>query len=248
MIKASALKPVKNECLTTMNSGNSGYPSVVENMAVRMLHIYKDIEEVLTTFGRVYSHNETKFIISLKGMEKEQKENILEWLEDMRGAVGMFHFESKSEIVSGWLEDLPRARRFLTGGFMEIAIAKKTERIVSRLASMYGKAYEVKCNVYATTLDGLRRNEFDVVINFDKTMYVIEVKTGNHFRDYSKYYNIALRHNIEANRILLVDSQIKESEAELAEYFSGYYVSNLERFTEKLTRMIQNDMEVKHYA
>ena len=123
-----------------MNSGNSGYPSAVEDMAVRMFHIYKDIEEVLTTFGRVYSHNETKFIIPLKGMRKEQKQNILEWLEDMKGAVGMFHFEPKSEIVSGLLEELPRARRFLTGGFMEIAIAKETEKIVSKLASMYGKS------------------------------------------------------------------------------------------------------------
>ena len=36
MIKASALKPVKKEDLTIMNSGNSGYPSAVEDMAVRM--------------------------------------------------------------------------------------------------------------------------------------------------------------------------------------------------------------------
>ena len=79
-------------------------------------------------------------------------------------------------------------------------------------------------------------------------MYVIEVKTGSHFRDYSKYYNIALRHSIAPSRVLLVDSQIEESEAELAEYFSTYYVSNLDGFTEKLIHMIQNNMEVRKYA
>lgn len=254
MLKATALRPV-TEITTCQNfqnmrmesAGGNPYPAVIGEMAMKMIHIHKDIEDVLNGINKAYSRGETKFIVSLRGKEKEQKQRILSWLEEMKGAVGNYFYDCQEESVGGFLEDMPRARKFLTGGYMEIAIAKETEKIVSKLANQYRQTFEVKSNVQVTTLDGSQRNEFDVVILFGQMLYVIEVKTGNYFREYTKYYSIGRRYGIIPNRILLVDSQLTEDEADRAEYFSEYYVSTFERFEEKLIHMISTDMEVKNY-
>ena len=56
------------------------------------------------------------------------------------------------------------------------------------------------------------------------------------------------RYGIVPNRILLVDSCLKEWEADMAEYFAEYYVATIHSFEEKLIRMLSQDMEVKKNA
>lgn len=224
------------------------YPPAVERMAVRMLNIYKDIEEVLHTIYKAYDRGENKFTVSMRGKDSAQKRCILDWLEDMKAVIGDYHYESKTNSVVGSIEELPRSRTFLSGRFMEIAIAKKTEGIISRLAERYNQPFDVKSNVVVSTKDGIVQNEFDVVIMFAKILYVIEIKAGRRFRDYSKYYSVGRKYGIVPNRILLFDSSLEAWEADMAEYFAEYYVATIESFEDKLVRMISADMEVEKYA
>lgn len=255
MIKATALKPVteintnfhfQNVKIVSVNK--KPYPPVVEDMAMRMLHIYKDIEGVLNAQYKALSRNESKFTVSLNGKDELQKQRILTWLEDMKAVIGYHYYDQAENTVSGRLEELPRSRKFLNGEFLEIAIAKEAERIVAELAEKYGLPFDVKSNVVVATQDGKVENEFDIVIMFGKTLYVIEIKSGKRFREYSKYYSVGRKYGIVPDRILLVDSWLEEWEADMAEYFAEYYVATLESFEDKLTRMISADMEEKKYA
>ena len=128
MLKATALKPVKNVSQTV-------YPAALENMALRMLRIYEDIEDVMAAFYKGYSCNETKFAIPLTGKNKREKQIILQWIDDMKGAIGAYYYDPVSEILRGTLEELithfienePRGEFVLTveGGSMKSESKKK---------------------------------------------------------------------------------------------------------------------------
>lgn len=255
MIKATALRPV-NETKETIQFQNmkivsvneEKYPYIVEYLATRMFHIYKDIESVLRVLYRAHAKGENRFSASLEGKDEFQKQRIMSWLNDMKGVIAGFHYDESTNTVTGNLEMLPRARKFLTGQFMEIALTLETERILAELSARYGKPFQVQSNVIVATHDGIVQNEFDIVIAFGKLMYVIEIKTGASFRDYTKYYNVGRKYGIVPNRILLVDSWLEIDEADQAEYFAEYYVANLESFERKLVTMIIADMEGQNYA
>lgn len=255
MIKATALRPVTDlntnihfQNMKILSVNERPYPPVVEDMAMRMLHIYKDIEVVLDVLYKAHGRGENRFSASLEGKDELQKQRILTWLDDMKAVIAGFHYDESANAVVGNLEHLPRARKFLTGQFMEIALAKEAERIVAGIAAHYGQSYDVKSNVIVATQDGTVQNEFDIVIVFGKTMYVIEIKTGKSFRDYTKYYSVGRKYGIVPDRIMLVDSWLEEGQADMAEYFAEYYVATLDSFENKLIHMISSDMEVQKYA
>ena len=255
MIKATALRPVnenkqiiKFQDMKILSTNEEKYPYMVEYLAKRMFDIYPDIKSVLHEIYRADAIGANKFSASLAGKDEFQKQRILRWVEEMKGIIGKYCYDEKQSLLVGFLEQMPRAKKFRTGQFMEIALAEETKRIISGLAVQYGQPFQVKCNVEVGTHDGAVHNEFDIVIAFGKIMYVIEIKTGASFRDYEKYYNVGRKYGIVPNRILLVDSWLEIEEADQAEYFAEYYVANLENFERKLVRMISADMEVANYA
>lgn len=225
------------------------YPSVVKDMATKMMDIYDDIEGALHIIYKAYEQEDQKFVIPMLGKNSAQRQIVLDWMEDMKAVIGEYFYDRKTNCIIGSVEDVPRARKFLIGGFLEIAIAKQTQKIVSELADKYQQPFEVQTNVVVSAKDSMApQNEFDVVIMFGKILYVIEIKSGKSFRDYSKYYSVGRRYGIVPNRILLVDSCLKEWEADMAEYFAEYYVATIHSFEEKLIRMLSQDMEVKKNA
>ena len=254
MIRAMALKPAVEvtDCTHFQNMNlrflnEESCPLEVEEMAMKMLDMYEDIEDVISAFYRNDGDAEAKFKVSMHGKTKCQRQKILSWLEDLKGLVKEYHYDSKENLISGCMEEMTRVRKFLSGGFMEIAIEKLSKEIAEELAVQYNVPYVVKRNV-EVSLFGKIQNEFDVVILFGGVLYIIEVKSGKHFRDFSKYYKIGQKYGISPKRILLLDSQLEEKEANLAEYFAEYHVASLGNFREKLRQMIQTDMEVKKFA
>lgn len=133
---------------------------------------------------------------------------------------------------------------FMTGQYLEIAVYEYTKQIVEEIARKHNKTFEMYRNVRVATKEGLLKNEFDIVIEFNGTIYVLEIKSGKNFREFDKYMYIGQEYKIVPNRFLLVDNYLTDANAETVEYFCDYYVSNLsgDSLKNKIVTMIENDI------
>ena len=145
----------------------------------------------------------------------------------MYGVISVLRYIPETELLNGKIIFSSKAQMFMTGQYLEIAVYEYTRLIVEELASKHNKTYEIYRNVRVATKEGILKNEFDLVIEFNGTFYVVEIKSGKNFREFDKYMYIGQEYKIVPNRFLLVDNYLTDVNAETVEYFCDYYVSTL---------------------
>jgi hypothetical protein len=263
MIKASALSVVKD-----VNIENSMYPSlscllrnnqnmiiesakeceelpeVIVNLALRLLDHDELIKNIINDIRVLYTSKKDEFHIDLSGRQKRDKDLIINLFQDMYGIISFLHYTQENEMLNGKIAFTPKAQAFITGQYLEIAVYRRTFEIIKRLSNKYNKKFKVYKNVRVATREGQMKNEFDLVIEFNGTFYVLEIKSGKNFREFDKYMNIGQEYKIVPNRFLLVDNYLTDEQAVSVEYFCDYYVSNLigDSLEKKVTLMIENDL------
>lgn len=242
---ASLIVNKQNIIIESSNDTQVVVPDSVSDLAVRLLKYDELIKEIINELRMLYTSKREDFHISLSQKSKEEKEIIVSLFQDMYGIISVFHYMPEIEMLNGKIIISPRAQAFITGQYLEIAVYKRTVDIIKRLAVQYGKAYKVYHNVKVATCEGRLKNEFDVVVEFNGFIYVIEIKSGRNFREFDKYMYIGREYNIVPDRFLLVDNYLTNEHAKTIEYFCNYYVCNLTEnsLETKLTKMIENDLK-----
>ncbi len=261
MIKATALKPVTTENMNivadvlTKRSQNIKIeysqqadlvPYAVEALACKMLQLDADIRGLLNDLRVLYVSKREDFHLSLSGLSKEAKTGIIELFESLYGVMSEVHYCADCDVINGRLIYSPKAQMFITGQYMEIAIRKVLNDILTELEKKHRKQFKLYANTKVATIDGKLKNEFDLIIEnvIDSIVYVIEIKSGKNFRDFDKLARIGREYGIVPNRLLLIDNYLTESQMETIEYFCEYYCANLEQdnLRQKLITMIENDL------
>ena len=261
MIKATALKPVTTENMNivadvlTKRSQNIKIeysqqadlgPHAVEALACKMLQLDADIRGLLNDLRVLYVSKREDFHLSLRGLSKEAKTGIIELFESLYGVMSEVHYCADCDVINGRLIYSPKARMFITGQYMEIAIRKVINDVLTELEKKHRKQFKLYANTKVATIDGKLKNEFDLIIEnvTDSIVYVIEIKSGKNFRDFDKLARIGREYGIVPNRLLLIDNYLTESQMETIEYFCEYYCANLEQdnLRQKLITMIENDL------
>lgn len=261
MIKATALKPVTTENMNivadvlTKRSQNIKIeysqqadlvPYAVEALACKMLQLDADIRGLLNDLRVLYVSKREDFHLSLSGLSKEAKTGIIELFESLYGIMSEVHYCADCDVINGRLIYSPKAQMFITGQYMEIAIRKVLNDILTELEKKHRKQFKLYANTKVATIDGKLKNEFDLIIEnvIDSIVYVIEIKSGKNFRDFDKLARIGREYGIVPNRLLLIDNYLTESQMETIEYFCEYYCANLEQdnLRQKLITMIENDL------
>lgn len=257
MIKATALKPVTTENMNivadvlTKRSQNIKIeysqqadlvPYAVEALACKMLQLDADIRGLLNDLRVLYVSKREDFHLSLSGLSKEAKTGIIELFESLYGVMSEVHYCADCDVINGRLIYSPKAQMFITGQYMEIAIRKVLNDILTELEKKHRKQFKLYANTKVATIDGKLKNEFDLIIEnvIDSIVYVIEIKSGKNFRDFDKLARIGREYGIVPNRLLLIDNYLTESQMETIEYFCEYYCANLEQdnLRQKLITMI----------
>lgn len=218
-------------------------PAAVENLAYRMMEHDELLKEIICDLRMLYNSKKEDFCLSLTGKTNEEKEIIVSLFQDMYGVISTLHYCRDCNVLNGKLVISPKAQLFITGQYLEIALYKHARDILDELSRKYQKSYRLYRNVKVATKEGLLKNEFDLVIEFDGVFYVIEVKSGKNFREFDKFSQIGKEYCIVPDRLLLVDNYISAEQADTIQYFCDYYVSNLSNnsFSRKLITMIEND-------
>lgn len=261
MIKATALKPVTTENMNivadvlTKRSQNIKIeysqqadlvPYAVEALACKMLQLDADIRGLLNDLRVLYVSKREDFHLSLSGLSKEAKTGIIELFESLYGVMSEVHYCADCDVINGRLIYSPKAQMFITGQYMEIAIRKVLNDILTELEKKHRKQFKLYANTKVATIDGKLKNEFDLIIEnvIDSIVYVNEIKSGKNFRDFDKLARIGREYGIVPNRLLLIDNYLTESQMETIEYFCEYYCANLEQdnLRQKLITMIENDL------
>ena len=261
MIKATALKPVSNEKISNISnvltkrsqnitieySQNADLvPHAVENLAYKMFQMDADIRELLNDLRVLYVSKREDFHLSLNDFSKEAKTGIIELFQSLYGVIAEVHYCTDCDVLNGKLIFSPKAQMFITGQYMEIAIRKVVNDVLSELENKHKKQFKLYANTKVATMDGKLKNEFDLIVEnvTDTIVYVIEIKSGKNFRDFDKLARIGKEYDIVPNRLLLIDNYLTTSQIETIEYFCEYYCANLEQdnLEQKLIRMIENDL------
>lgn len=224
-------------------------PQSVVDMADRMTDQIALIQDLLYEFRNCYSENRNRFKFSLKDKSQEERKAIAALLLSMNGLIiNGLELSESNNLLEGTLLMTTTARRFLEGKFLELGVYKKTQKVVEDLAKRYQiDTYGVYRNVKIKNRSKCQiKNEFDIVIRFGDYFYILECKSGRHFKDWSLLYDLGKTYNIVPDRLMLVDPNMSEEKAETIEYFYEYYICNLkaDSLREKITQMLSKDHTV----
>lgn len=263
MVKAHALRLVSSDEVTANNTSELTYlignnqnmliesfmpnehiPTAISGLAIRMMKHDAIIKDIINELRISYVSKKSDFHISLAGKSKAEKDIIISLLQDMYGVISVLRYTPETELLNGKIIFSSKAQMFMTGQYLEIAVYEDARLIVEELASKHNKTYEIYRNIRVATKEGILKNEFDLVIEFNGTFYVVEIKSGKNFREFDKYMYIGQEYKIVPNRFLLVDNYLTDANAEIVEYFCDYYVSNLsgDSLKAKIVTMIENDI------
>lgn len=262
MLKATALCAISNEERQTAVSQITALPQFSQNIIIEPSNGEDTVpESVISLSYRIMEHDEIlkdiindlralfvckreDFHISLSSKSQAEREIIIGLFQDMVGIISPLRYCQDCNMLNGKLSLSVKAQRFITGQYLELALYKETRDLLEVLSTKHCKPYKLYRNVKIATAEGRLKNEFDLVIDFDGIIYVIEIKSGRNFRDFDKYMRIGREYGIVPDRFMLVDNFLSAEQADTAEYFCDYYVTNLQNgnFVKKLTAMIENDL------
>lgn len=179
MIKATALKLVTAENrdlvadVLTKRSQNIKIeysqnadlvPHAVEDLACKMLYLDAEIRGLLNNLRGFYVTKQEDFHLSLRGLSKEAKSSIIDLFESLYGVMSEIRYCADCDVINGKLIFSPRAQMFITGQYMEIAIRKAVQDVLTELEKKHQKQFKLYANTKVATVDGRLKNGFDLII------------------------------------------------------------------------------------
>ena len=253
MLKAKALKAVDIHGLVAKKQ-NMVIESYGEDEAVRecmirlaVLLMAEDslIKGYILKLRQQYRQETKSFCFSIARWNETEKNKLRDiFSKEFCGIVDSVDVTSDPDMISGNLVLSSKARVFLEGNYMEIGVYEIIKNVMEEIAKEYKVSWKMYRNVQVATWDGVRKNEFDTVIECNGIYYVVEVKSGKNFRDWDSLVETGRRYNVVPGRLLMIDSWLSDEKVLRIEERCKYYVSNLKKDTlrEKIYRMITSDL------
>lgn len=217
----------------------------ITSLAVELVKKDELIKDFILRLRKQYTNKMKEFSFSLSSWNEEEKQMIRHlFREEMCGIVDSVDAPETSDRICGNLVLSTEAQNFLNGQYMEIGVYEMIREVLDELAVKHNTTYKLYRNVIVSTKEGQTKNEFDIVIEWNGILYVVEVKSGKQFNAWGNLLEIGQEYGIVPDRLLLVDSYLPDVKANRIESFCRYYVSNLKNgsLKQKVTEMINNDL------
>lgn len=129
-----------------------------------MLYLDAEIRGLLNNLRGFYVTKQEDFHLSLRGLSKEAKSSIIDLFESLYGVMSEIRYCADCDVINGKLIFSPRAQMFITGQYMEIAIRKAVQDVLTELEKKHQKQFKLYANTKVATVDGRLKNEFDLII------------------------------------------------------------------------------------
>ena len=203
----------------------------------------KDFMKIL----RKAAHSDDKtFQFNMISKTAGECKSIVDIAFRMYGVLHELNWKYETKVLSGKVNELPKAIRFLCGEYLEIAAYKIACSAVEQFAVNRGVSWAVYPNVIVT--NGFVTNEFDLLIEITDTeetvhSFIIEMKSGNAFGiDLGKMRSIGERYGVIPDRMMLVTSSCSAEICCQMEDFIDFYIASSENFTTKLIEMLSKNL------
>lgn len=261
MIKAAALKPVTTGDMNIVNNvltnGHQNIkieyseeenlvPHVVESLACQMVDLDDYIKDYLRELRSLYGSKKDTFHLSMNHIPLEKKAEIIKLFENLQGVFSSVYYCENCDVLYGKLTYSPKAQKFIDGKYMEIACRKMVKDILCEFENKYQKNFNLYSNTIVKTANGAIQQEFDLIIESpsDGYIYLIEIKSGNNFNEFDKFYNIGCKYHVIPKRLMMINNYLSNEQIESIEYFCEYYCVNLKNdsLRKKIFTMLENDL------
>lgn len=217
----------------------------ITSLAVELVKNDELMKEFILKLRQQYTNKMKEFSFSLAAFDSESRKTIRHLFRDeMCGIVDSVEAPEDSDRICGNLVFSAEAQNFLVGQYMEIGVYELIREALEELAVQHKATYKLYRNVKVSTKEGVIKNEFDIVIEWNGIAYVVEVKSGKQFNAWGSLLEIGKEYGIVPDRLLLVDSYLPNERANRIESFCRYYVCNLKNgsLKQKVIQMIRNDL------
>lgn len=217
----------------------------ITSLAVELVKEDELMKAFILRLRQQYKIKMKEFSFSLSEWDRADRDKIRRLFRDeMCGIVDSVEAYGDSDWICGNLVFSPEAQLFLQGQYMEIGVYEMIRETLEELAARHKAKYKLYRNVKVSTKGGTYENEFDIVIDWNGILYVVEVKSGKQFNAWGSLLEVGEKYGIVPDRLLLVDSYLPDVRAKRIESFCRYYVSNLKNgsLKRKVTEMISKDL------
>lgn len=171
--------------------------------------------------------------------ESEEEKNVIRKIVQDFTRFGLLCSSNIGEsTISGIVNPMPRAIKFITGQWLEIFAACITQDIVRSFAIEQKLPYSILTNIELKK-NGKPAHEIDCCFSVGSSIFVTEQKGGN-FNNYLHLSEVGKELGIVPDHYLLLQTSLTDlQQMDLLQYFYQFYICNLNTFSEKLQTMLK---------
>lgn len=221
-----------------VNISTPTYSGTTMKLARDMTRHNELLQNFIAELRRAIQNTDKRFHMDLSQYSEDDRRAIVDIAYRMIGLITVNYRKETLSLQGRVNSEVPEAKRFLMGGYLEIGLCEYARKI----ASDYADAHRIKADVDAnvTVSDGFAQNELDILIRVGNTAIVCEVKSGMSPMsvDFEKYYLLGQRLGIIPDRFILVSSGITQEQADQIHDFLNYHACTLHNFEQVLLRVL----------
>lgn len=215
--------------------------SFLQNLSFTIVQNLPQINKLLKAIRQCIPYpdsNGTRRFFYLLEEPEEEKNIIRKTVQDFTRYGLLLSSNIEEDTISGIVNPMPRATRFITGQWLEIYAACITQDIVNSFATEHQLPYSVLTNVELKK-NGKLAHEIDCCFSVGSSVFATEQKGGN-FNNYLHLHEIGKSLGIIPDHYLLLQTSLTDLEQmDLLQYFYQFYVCNLSTFSDKLRAMLK---------
>lgn len=235
------LKHFESHGYTVINAKEPTNLSFLQQLSFTIVQSLPQINKLLRAIRQCIPNPDssgTRRFCYLLEESKEEKSVIRKTVQDFTHSGLLCSSSIGESTISGVVNPMPRAIKFITGQWLEIFAACMIQDIVRSFATEHQLPYSILTNVELKK-DGKPAHEIDCCFSVGTSVFATEQKGGN-FNDYLYLSEVGKELGIVPDHYLLLQTNLTDlQQMDLLQYFYQFYICNLSTFPDKLKTMLK---------
>ncbi len=234
--------------ITILSSSKQPQIKELANLVLLMAENHKVAKELYREIRGCNSYPGKRLVFSVSEYGEEEKNGIYKVVQllERYGIIVEHSYNKEKKSIVCEVSTVPKVINFLNGNYLEICAAIMTEEVLRTYCADKGYEFEIMTNVVIQSRDS-SHNELDILFrvsdvkNNNHHFFWAEIKSGNNFNNYSRYYELGKKIGAIPDHLILLNAEEDCEEIEnVIKYFYEYYVTDIPLYKKNLLRMLNN--------
>ena len=234
--------------ITIISSSKQPQIKELTNLVLLMAENHKVAKELYRAIRGCNCYPGKKLTFSISEYNENDKNRILKVVQllERYGIIVEHSYNKEKMSIICEVSTVPKIINFLNGNYLEICAAIMTNDVLSSYCTDKGFEFEIMTNVVIQSKDS-SQNELDILFrvsdveNNNHQFFWAEIKSGNNFNNYSRYYEIGKKIGAIPDHLILLNAEEDCEEIEnVIKYFYEYYVTDIPLYKKNLIKMLNN--------